>query len=280
MTPIKLNADWLLPIIQSALAEDIGSGDKTTLALIPPHHQTTAYLVAKQDFVLAGLEVAKRTFLEVNKNLVWHSDFLDGATISNGEVLASIEGEAGSILTAERVALNFLQLLSGIATQTREYVAKIAHTKVKLLDTRKTIPNLRLLSKYAASIGGAQNHRLRLDDAILIKDNHIALVGSMKEAIHRAKLHADGLPIIIECDTLEQVEQALQPNISRLLLDNMTPDQLRIAVKLVHGRIPLEASGGITLENIASIAETGVDYISVGKLTHSARAVDISLDIG
>ena len=264
--------------VATALPEDIGQGDITTKAVIPAATRLKLVMAARQEIILAGLPVAVAVFAKVapKANMVMQAQ--DGDSITAGGIIAHIEGPAADLLAAERVALNFLQTLSGIATLTSAYAKKIQGTGAVLLDTRKTIPGLRVLSKYATHIGGASNHRMRLDDGVLIKDNHIAVAGSAGEAVKRAK--GAGLKDIeIECDTLEQVSEALDAGADRLLLDNMAPDMLRQAVKLTAGRATLEASGGVTLETIRAIAETGVDFISVGAITMSAPSVDIGLDL-
>jgi nicotinate-nucleotide pyrophosphorylase (carboxylating) len=264
--------------VDAALAEDLGSGDITTKAVIPEDTRMKLVMTTRQDIVLAGLPVA----VEVFRRLAPDADILikanDGDSLKAGAVIACLEGPAAALLSAERTALNFLQTLSGIATLTRAYVNRIDGTGAVLLDTRKTLPGLRGLSKYASRTGGATNHRMRLDDGVLIKDNHIAVAGSVGEATRRAK--AAGLEgVEVECDTLEQVEEALEAGADCLLLDNMSPDVLAQAVEWVGGRIPLEASGGVNLDTIRAIAETGVDFISAGAITQSAPAVDIGLDL-
>ncbi len=264
--------------VDTALAEDLGTGDLTTQAVIPPDTQLKLVMATRQDIVLAGLPVALDVFNRLTPDAEIAVEAADGDTLEAGAVIARIEGPAAGLLSAERTALNFLQTLSGIATLTRAFVARIEGTGAVLLDTRKTLPGLRALSKYASAIGGAQNHRLSLDDGVLIKDNHIAVAGSVGEATGRAK--AAGLnDIEVECDTIEQVTEAIEAGADRLLLDNMDLDTLSEAVALANGRISLEASGGVTLETIRAIAETGVDFISVGAITQSAPAVDIGLDL-
>ena len=272
------NALDIKAAVDAALAEDLGSGDITTKAVIPEDTRLKLVMTTRQDIVLAGLPVA----VEVFRRLAPDADILikanDGDSLKAGAVIACLEGPAAALLSAERTALNFLQTLSGIATLTRAYVNRIDGTGAVLLDTRKTLPGLRRLSKYASRTGGATNHRMRLDDGVLIKDNHIAVAGSVGEATRRAK--AAGLEgVEVECDTLEQVEEALEAGADRLLLDNMGPDVLAQAVEWVGGRIPLEASGGVNLDTIRAIAETGVDFISAGAITQSAPAVDIGLDL-
>lgn len=264
-------------VIATALAEDIGRGDLTSLAVIPAGARFSGVISARQDLVVAGLDFARQTFASLVQGLEWQALVRDGQPASAGTILATLAGPARELLTAERTALNLLQHLSGIATLTRAYVERIKGSGAVLLDTRKTIPGLRELAKYATRMGGAQNHRLRLDDGVLIKDNHIAVAGSVAEAVARAK--AAGLvDIEVECDHLEQVAEGLDAGVSRLLLDNMGNDTLRQAVAMARGRAKTEASGGVNLDTIGDIARTGVDYISVGRITQSAPAVDIGLD--
>ena len=261
----KLDPADIKAAVDTALAEDLGTGDITTQAVIPPDTRPGVRLklvmATRQDIVLAGLPVALEAFNRLAPDAVITVEATDGDRLKAGAVIARIEGPAAGLLSAERTALNFLQTLSGIATLTRAYVARIEGTGAVLLDTRKTLPGLRGLSKYATATGGAQNHRMRLDDGVLIKDNHIAVAGSVGEAAGRAK--AAGLKDIeVECDTIEQVTEAIEAGADRLLLDNMALDMLRHAVRLSAGKIPLEASGGVTPETIRAIAETGVDFIS------------------
>jgi nicotinate-nucleotide pyrophosphorylase (carboxylating) len=269
----------LMDFIRRTLGEDLGQGgDVTSKATIPEDARFTAEMNARQEIVVAGMEIAAGFFRALDVNVRIERLVEDGARAVPGTVLMRLEGNARAMLAGERSALNTLQHLSGIATLTRAYVDAIAGTGATLLDTRKTIPGLRGLEKYAARMGGAQNHRMRLDDGVLIKDNHVAVCGGVAEAVRRAKDANTGLPVQVEVDRIDQIEPALAAGADRLLLDNMDPAQLREAVKLVAGRVPLEASGGVTLETIRFIAETGVDFISVGRITQSAPAVDIGLD--
>ena len=261
------------------LAEDLSSGgDVTSNATIAADARFTAAMVCRQPIVLAGLEIAAAFFRALEDSVRVDPFVHDGDAADAGTVLLRLEGNARAMLAAERSALNTLQHLSGIATLTRRYVDAIAGTGAVLLDTRKTIPGLRVLEKYASRMGGAQNHRMRLDDGVLIKDNHLAVCGGVAEAVRRAKAANTGLQVQVEVDRIDQIEPALAAGADRLLLDNMPPTVLRDAVKLVAGRVSLEASGGVTLETIRAIAETGVNYISVGRITQSAPAVDIGLD--
>ncbi len=264
-------------LIDIALAEDIGAGDVTSTAVIPADLVFRGAMVAREPMVVAGLPFAAEVFRKVVPAARFEPSAADGERLPAGAVLARLEGPAQGLLTAERTALNLLQHLSGIATLTRRYVDAIAGTGAQLLDTRKTIPGLRLAAKYATRMGGARNHRMGLYDGVLIKDNHIAVCGSLGEAVRRAKV-VQGVKIEVECDTLQQVAEAVEAKADIILLDNMGPELLARAVKLIDGKAKSEASGGVTLESIRAIAESGVDFISVGRLTQSAPAVDIGLD--
>ena len=265
--------------VQRVLAEDLGTGgDVTSKATIAEDARFTAEMNCREPIVVAGLGIASAFFRSLDAGIAIDQLVTDGDKVEAGTVLLRLEGQASAMLTAERSALNTLQHLSGIATLTRRYVEAIAGTGATLLDTRKTIPGLRVLEKYAARMGGAQNHRMRLDDGLLIKDNHVGVCGGVAEAVRAAKDYGSGLPIQVEVDRIEQIEPALAAGADRLLLDNMNPETLRRAVALVAGRVPLEASGGVNLETIRGIAESGVDFISVGRITQSAPAVDIGLD--
>jgi len=265
--------------VRRVLAEDLGSGgDVTSRATIDPRARFTAEMNCREPIVVAGLDIAMAFFRALDPEMRIEQLAADGDQVIAGKVLLRLEGNARAMLAAERSALNTLQHLSGIATMTRRYVDAIAGTGATLLDTRKTIPGLRLLEKFAARMGGAENHRMRMDDGLLIKDNHVGIAGGVAEAVRAAKAYDSGLQIQVEVDRIEQIEPALEAGAQRLLLDNMKPDVLREAVALVAGRVPLEASGGVNLDTIRGIAETGVDYISVGRITQSAPAVDIGLD--
>jgi len=265
--------------VRRVLAEDLGAGgDVTSRATIDADSRFTAELASREDISVAGLEIAVAFFRALDDEVRVEKLASDGEPVGRGTVLARLEGDARSMLTAERSALNSLQHLSGIATLTRRYVDAIAGTGVILIDTRKTIPGLRVLEKYAVRMGGAQNHRMRLDDGVLIKDNHVAACGGVTKAVRRAKAANTGLQVQVEVDRIDQIEPALAAGADRLLLDNMPPPVLREAVALVAGRVPLEASGGVRLDTIRAIAETGVDYISLGRITQSAPAVDIGMD--
>jgi nicotinate-nucleotide pyrophosphorylase (carboxylating) len=267
--------------IDRALAEDIGRGDLTTNVTIPEGTTLKVAMVSRQDVVVCGLGIAMAVFRRVRPDIKASLEAKDGDKVGPKAVLARIEGDARAILAAERTALNIVQHLSGIATLTRRYADLVEGTGATLIDTRKTIPTLRNLAKYASYTGGARNHRIRLDDGVLIKDNHIAAFGSITETIKRAKRQVPALTVIeIECDTLDQVREAVEAGADMILLDNMDVPELKEAVKIVAGRAVLEASGGINLETIRAKASTGVDYVSVGRMTQSAPAVDIGLDWG
>jgi len=266
-------------IIDRALAEDIGFCDLTSELVIPAEARAELALNARQDVVVAGLDVAARVFRRRVPECRIELRVRDGERVKAGAAMGRVEGPARGLLAVERTALNFLQHLSGIATLTAQYAERVAGTRAVLIDTRKTTPGLRALEKHAAHLGGARNHRLRLDDGVLIKDNHISVCGSLTAAVERARAGAPVLTKIeVECDTLEQVREAIEAGADMILLDNMGLEDMRQAVALSGGRIPLEASGGVRLENIRAIAESGVDFISVGRITQSAPAVDIGLD--
>jgi nicotinate-nucleotide pyrophosphorylase (carboxylating) len=261
--------------VRAFLAEDVGNGDVTTTAVVPADASLSASLLLKEEGVLCGVEVAEAVFRELDPELELDALARDGDTTS-GEV-ARITGNARALLTGERTALNLLGRLSGVATLTRRYADAIAGTGAQILDTRKTTPGLRALEKLAVRTGGGTNHRFGLFDAILIKDNHVRLAGGVAQAVLRAQGH--GLPVEVECETLDEVRQALDAGADAILLDNMAPAQLREAVALVAGRATTEASGGVTVDTVRAIAETGVDFISVGALTHSARSLDVSMEV-
>lgn len=277
MTNFPLDNAQIDALIDVAFAEDIGSGDVTANSVIPADATLTAAMNARENMVLSGLPLVEPIFHRLDPTIQVDIRAKDGDHLVADGTIAIISGKARALLSGERTALNILQHLSGIATLTRQYVAVIEGTNAKLLDTRKTIPGLRVLGKYAAACGGAHNHRMGLFDAVMIKDNHIAAAGSVSSAVASA-LAAGQTTIQVECDTLEQVTEAVSAGATSLLLDNMPPAILRQALDIVKGKIPCEASGGVTLSTIRAIAETGVDYISVGRLTQSAPAVDIGLD--
>ena len=261
--------------VRTFLAEDVGEGDLTSLAVVPEDALLEASLLLKERGVVCGLEVAEAVFRELDPGVEFEPLARDG-DVAQGPI-AGVAGNARALLTGERTALNLLARLSGIATLTRAYVDAVAGTGATILDTRKTTPGLRALEKLAVRIGGGVNHRFGLFDGILIKDNHIRLAGTVSEAVRRAQ--GNGTPVEVECETLDDVRAALDAKADILLLDNMTVSQLRDAVLLVAGRAQTEASGGVTLENVREIANTGVDFISVGALTHSARSLDVSMEV-
>jgi nicotinate-nucleotide pyrophosphorylase (carboxylating) len=261
--------------VRAFLAEDVGDGDVTAESVVPADARLEASLLLKERGVLAGLEVAEAVFRELDPDLEFAALAADGEQVQ-GEV-AHISGNARALLTGERTALNLLGRLSGIATLTRRYVDAVSGTGAVILDTRKTTPGMRVLEKLAVRAGGATNHRFGLFDAVLIKDNHLRLGGGVAESVRRAK--ETGLPVEVECETLDDVRAALDAEADTILLDNMTPAQLREAVRAIAGRAKTEASGGVTLDTVREVAETGVDYISVGALTHAARSLDVSMEV-
>lgn len=275
---MAIAADTLERAVYAALAEDVGEGDVTTEATVDSEAVGTAELVLREAGVVCGLGAAEAVFRALDPDVSFEPLVEEGAVVDRPGAVALVSGPQRAILTGERTALNFLGRLSGIATVTRRYVDAVAGTGVAILDTRKTTPGLRALEKYAVVCGGGRNHRFGLDDGVLVKDNHLRASGSIEAALQGLRAATD-LPVEVECDTLEQVSQALDAGADAILLDNMTPDGLRAAVALAGGRARLEASGGITLENVRAIAETGVDEISVGALTHSARSIDVSLEL-
>ena len=267
-------------LIQSALEEDISTGDITTTASLTGGEVGGAKAFAKSNIIMAGIDVFRQVFLFLDNSIQFSGLCEDGRLVKRGGILAEITGNLGSILSAERVALNFLQRMCGIATLTRQYVDEIKGTQAKILDTRKTVPGLRYLDKYAVRIGGGTNHRYGLYDGILIKDNHIAAAGGISKALARVRVRIPHtLKVEVEVKNLLEVEEALVSGADIIMLDNMTNEDMRKAVAVVNRKVPLEASGNITLANVRKVAETGVDFISVGALTHSAPASDISLKI-
>jgi len=277
--PEALAPDDYLPLVRAALAEDIGSGDVTTLALVPEDSLSTAVMIAREPMVMAGVDLALASFQEVDDRIDFGIEVLDGQDGDFYQPLLRLQGPTRSLLTAERTALNFVQRLSGVATLTDRFVQQVVGMDVKILDTRKTTPGWRALEKYAVSCGGGINHRIGLYDQVMIKDNHlVALNGDVAKAIRCAREHSPKLKIEAEADTVEQAQTAAAAGADIILLDNMSCDELRQAVVLIDGRAKTEASGGVTLETVREIAETGVDFISVGALTHSAPSVDIALE--
>ena len=264
--------------IKRALEEDIGNGDATTNSIVPETATLRGRIIAKQDGVVAGLDIAEAVFLELNNQVSFKSVVTEGSEVKNKAVLATVEGCARALLTGERTALNFLGRMSGIATLTRQFVKAVEGTDAQILDTRKTAPGLRVVDKLAVSRGGGNNHRSGLFDMILIKDNHIDFAGSITAAVQRARAASTNLEIEVETRNLADVNEALTLGVKRILLDNMTIDTMKQAVTVAAGRAQLEASGNITLENVFDVARTGVDFISIGALTHSAKVFDVSLE--
>jgi nicotinate-nucleotide pyrophosphorylase (carboxylating) len=282
--PHPIKGKQVEQIVSNALAEDLGSGDVTSEALVPSELEGKASILVKRDGVLVGLDVAKEVFRQVDPSLRFKALVKDGAKIRKGGMVATVDGKVASILKAERTALNFLQHLSGIATETAQYVDAVSGTKAIITDTRKTIPGLRLLEKYAVRAGGGRNHRLNLGDGVLIKDNHLVALRSsgvgLGEAVKKARKRAPrARKVEVEVESVKQAQEALSAGADIIMLDNMNVKDMRRVVELVQGRALLEASGGITLDNVRSVAEAGVDLISVGALTHSAKALDISLEV-
>jgi nicotinate-nucleotide pyrophosphorylase (carboxylating) len=280
---LSLYENQLNTLIDLALEEDIGGGDVTSESLIPETLQAETTILAKAEGVLAGVDLAKLVFIKVDPDLKFKVLLKDGVKLNRGDIIATVTGNARSILKAERLALNFLQKLSGIATQTNQYVDLIKDLPVDILDTRKTTPGMRLLEKYAVAMGGGRNHRFNLSDGILIKDNHLATLRThgmtLKEIVAKAKSNAPkGIKVEVEVTNLKEVEEAVAAKADIIMFDNMNPVQMRRAVKKVPARIYTEASGGITLKSVRAVAETGVNFISIGALTHSSKALDISLE--
>ena len=268
-------------MVDAWLAEDVGRGDRTTAAVVPPEAVGRARIEARVPAVISGLAVAERCFARVGGDRIkWLPEVRDGDLVERGDVLARIEGSLAAILTAERTALNLLQRLSAVATLTERFVAETTGTRAQIVDTRKTTPGLRLLEKHAVVVAGGRNHRFGLDDGILVKDNHIQAAGGVTEATRRALAGAPhGLLVEIEVQNLDELDEAIAAGAHAVLLDNMTPDEVRSAVERAGGRVLLEASGGIDLATVRSFAETGIDLISVGALTHSAPAIDLALEV-
>jgi nicotinate-nucleotide pyrophosphorylase (carboxylating) len=273
---IKPSAELVLSNVRAALSEDVGSGD-ITAALIAPDSQATARVITREDGVLCGSPWVDAVFAELDPAVAIEWQARDGESLTAGDSLFTLRGPARSLLTGERAALNFLQLLSGTATTCRRYAGLVAGTGVKLLDTRKTIPGLRIAQKYAVTCGGCHNHRIGLFDAFLIKENHINACGGIAAAVKTAREHAPGIPVEVEVETLEELQQALDAACDRVMLDNFSLQQLATAVELAGGRVELEASGNVTEATLRSIAGTGVDYISIGALTKDCKALDLSM---
>jgi nicotinate-nucleotide pyrophosphorylase (carboxylating) len=274
-----LTPEVLDRLARAALEEDVGSRDATTEATVDARARAVGTLVAKQELVVAGLDVAMRVFRAVDAGIAWEARAREGDRFKEGDLIASVTGPARAILTGERVALNFLQRMSGIATLTGLFVRACAGTRARVRDTRKTTPLLRLLEKRAVEIGGGVPHRSGLNTGILVKDNHVRLAGSVGEATRRAVAGAQGLLVEIEVDSPAQIDEALAAGAQMILLDNFTPEQVKAAVARIAGRVPVEVSGGVKLDNVRAYAEAGPDYIAIGALTHSAPAADISLEV-
>lgn len=267
-------------IINRALAEDIGNGDVTTGATVDPDAEGTSIVVAKEPFVLAGYEVFLEVFLSLEPSIDFSANYVDGDRVKKGSVVMELEGPLAALLTGERVALNLLQRMCGIATLTDKFVAAVSGTKARILDTRKTTPGLRVLEKYAVTVGGGWNHRFGLSDGVLIKDNHIAASGGIRNAVMASReLAPHMLKIEVECSTIDDVKEALACHADIIMLDNMTTKTMKEAVGMIGGKAMTEASGNMTVKRVREVAETGVDMISVGALTHSAPAMDISMRI-
>ena len=274
-----LDKNVYLPLVRSALAEDVGSGDVTTMSLIAQGSFASGVIVAKEPLVVAGVDLAIASFRELEKSIDFSVEVLDGQDGDFFQPLIRIHGPARALLTAERTALNFVQRLSGIATLTAKFVQQVSGTNTKILDTRKTVPGWRVLEKYAVACGGGINHRFGLYDQVMIKDNHLVAVGgNIKKAVKCARENYPKLKIEVEADTVEQAKTAAEAGADIILLDNMSCEELIQSIELISGRSKTEASGGITMDTVREIAETGVDYISIGALTHSAPAVDIGFD--
>jgi nicotinate-nucleotide pyrophosphorylase (carboxylating) len=275
--------DYLEKIIRNALDEDIQSGDVTTKSIIPESVFGNGKFLVKANGVIAGLSIAQKVFQLIDEEIVFNQLVDDGKKVNRGEIVAEVTGRASSILTAERTALNFLQRMSGIATLTNKFVEEISHTKAKILDTRKTVPGLRLLDKEAVRLGGGKNHRIGLFDMFLIKDNHIEMAGSITSAVEACRNFQQqknsNLKIEVETKNLDEVKEALSCNVDFIMLDNFKTDIMRKAVSIINEKCKVEASGKINLDNVKEVSETGVDFISVGALTHSVKALDISLEV-
>ena len=280
MTINELDFKAIKPVIDFALNEDLGSGDITTNALIPYDLQAKATMVAKSTGVIAGLAIAEYVFKTLDKNVLWKTFINDGDHVTKGELILEISGSYRALLSGERLALNFLQRMSGIATMTANYNDQLVGTDVKILDTRKTVPGLRLLDKYAVRIGGGTNHRIGLYDMVLIKDNHIKVAGSITRAVGQIKKNIPtGIKIEVETTTIAEVNEALAAGADIIMLDNMDNNMMRECVKIINKQAKVEASGNMTIERLRDVAETGVDFISIGALTHSVTALDISMNI-
>jgi nicotinate-nucleotide pyrophosphorylase (carboxylating) len=276
----KSELDRIRPLIDMALKEDVGDGDITTNALIPDQLLSTATMVAKADGIIAGMEVAAAVFFSLSDRITWKPMVRDGDTVRKGDLLVEMSGPFRALLTGERLALNFLQRMSGIATMTGQFVQLVKEYGTRILDTRKTVPGLRMLDKYAVKAGGGENHRIGLYDMVLIKDNHIKVAGGIRNAVHQVRLLVPaGIKIEVETTTLEEVREALETGADIIMLDNMSTAMMKTCVEEIGRRAKVEASGNMSLERVREVAATGVDYISIGALTHSVIALDISMNI-
>ena len=280
MEETGLNIQELEYIIDHAFREDIGGGDITTNNLVPENSIAKASMTAKADGVIAGLPIAEKVFKKIDPKLIWNPLVKDGDTIKKGDIIVEMQGSFRALLTGERLALNLMQRMSGIASETAKYVAEVNHTNVQILDTRKTVPGLRTLDKYAVKAGGGTNHRIGLYDLVMIKDNHIKIAGGIQTAVEQIKKSVPShIKIEVETTNIEEVKEALQAGADIIMLDNMSNEAMSEAVKIVNGRAKTEASGNMNLERLKGVAETGVDFISIGALTHSVKALDISQNI-
>jgi nicotinate-nucleotide pyrophosphorylase (carboxylating) len=274
------NFDAIKPIIDYALAEDIGTGDITTNSIVPDDLKTRATMLAKASGTVAGLEIAEYVFKSLNPDIEWNPFVKDGDKVEKGDLIVEIKGSYRALLTGERLALNFLQRMSGIATMTSHFVDTVKDFGTKILDTRKTVPGLRLLDKYAVKTGGGTNHRIGLYDMVLIKDNHIKIAGGIINAVEQVRKHiCNEIKIEVETTTIDEVNQALTAKADIIMLDNMTAEMMSDCVRIINKRAKVEASGNMTIERLKEVASTGVDYISIGALTHSVMAMDISMNI-
>jgi nicotinate-nucleotide pyrophosphorylase (carboxylating) len=276
---VNLSRPELERLVRASIDEDLGRRDVTSEAIVPEDARALGTFVSKQELVLAGSEVAQTAFLLMDRQVIWQSTLHDGAMTLPGQVIAAVRGRARPMLAAERVALNFLQRMTGVATLTRRFVDAVAGTGVQVRDTRKTTPLLRALEKYAVELGGGVPHRSGLDSGVLVKENHVRLAGSVTAATRRACAAADGYLVEVEVEVIEQIEEALAAGAGMILLDNFSPEGVHEAVGLVAGRVPIEVSGGVRLDNVRAYAEAGPNFIAVGALTHSAPGADISLEI-
>ena len=274
-----LDPDRVRALVRAALDEDLGRGDLTTEVIVPESARARGELVAKQELIVAGMDVARAAFQALDPAARWEPEAREGDRFFPGTVLGSVTGRARALLTAERVALNFLQRTCGVATLTRRFVDAVEGTRARIRDTRKTTPLLRFLEKHAVEIGGGTPHRPGLDAAILVKENHVRIAGSVRQATLRAVAGAEGRDVEVEVERVEQIDDAIRAGAHMVLLDNFTVEEVRVAVELVGGRVPVEVSGGVRLDNVRDYAAAGPDYIAVGALTHSAPAADISLEV-